>query len=74
MFQMILFKRNAHGQADGQVTNEAQNPVHHGSAVSEGQIMRYFVDGQHQRVVDNATEAVGGHEEPRPRQVLDYEQ
>jgi len=71
---MILFKRNAHGQADGQVTDEAQNPIQDGSAVSEGQIMRYFVDGQHQRVVDNATEAVGGHEEPRPRQVLDYEQ
>jgi len=74
MFQVVLFEGNAHGQPDGQVADEAQDPVVHRSAVSKGQVVRDLVNGQHQRVVDDAAEAIGGHDEPRPRQVLHDEQ
>lgn len=74
MLQVIFLERYAHGQANGQIANEAQNAIVHGTAVAEGQIVRYFVHGQHERVIQNAAKAIGHYQQPGPRQVLDNEQ
>lgn len=74
VFQVVLLKGHGHRQADGEIAEVAKVPVGCGASVSEGLHMRDLVDGQRQRVVDDAPEAVGHEKDDGPGLILHHEQ
>ena len=60
---MVTFERDGGGQTNDDVAEHTQNPVGHGTRMTEGQVVTDFVDGQSHGMIDGSAKDVGGQDD-----------
>ena len=64
---MISFERHRERDPDWQVSENPQKPVGQRPLDAEARAMCNLVNGEHESVVDDPAEEVGGEDDDRPR-------